>query len=70
MARKKIAGYTFVAKNPSEARGIRKTLRAMGAQFEFKPAGKRRKKARRNPAKKKAAKRRVRRTRSKSRRRR
>jgi hypothetical protein len=61
---------TLIAKNPSEARGIRKALRAAGIKFEFKSAGKRRRKARRNPAKKKTAKRRVRRTRSKSRRRR
>lgn len=57
----------MTAKNPSEARGIRKALRAVGATFEFKTAGKRRrKKAKRNPAKKKKAQR----SRSKSRRRR
>lgn len=68
-----MAARRLIAKNPSEARGIRKAfsaLRAAGVKFksEFKTAGKRRKKARRNPAKKKSAKRR--RTRSKSRRRR
>lgn len=57
---------TLIAKNPSEARGIRKALKAAGLKFEFKTAGKRRKKARRNPAKKKSAKRRARRTRSKA----
>jgi hypothetical protein len=56
---------TLTAKNPSEARGIRKALRAVGAKYEFKTAGKRRRKAKRNPAKKRA-----RRSRSKSRRRR
>ena len=68
-----MAVKTLTAKNPSEARGIRKALRAVGAKFEFKTAGKRRKKAKRNPAKKtkkKASAKRVRRTRSKSRRRR
>jgi len=63
---------TLTAKNPSEARGIRKALRAAGIKFEFKSAGKRTRKPKRNPAKKKKAKakRPVRRTRSKSRRRR
>jgi hypothetical protein len=62
---------TLTAKNPSEARGIRKGLRAAGIKFEFKTAGKRRRKAKRNPAKKKkAGKRKARRTGSKSRRRR
>jgi len=42
---------TLVAKNPSEARGIRKALKAAGIKFEFKATrgGKRRKK--RNPKK-------------------
>jgi len=59
---------TLTAKNPSEARGIRKALRAVGLKFEFKTAGKRRKKAKRNPTKKRKAGKR--RTRRKSRRRR
>jgi hypothetical protein len=40
---------TLTAKNPSEARGIRKALRAAGIKFEFKSAGKRHKKPKRNP---------------------
>jgi hypothetical protein len=63
-----MAVRTLTAKNPSEARGIKKALRAMGAKFEFKTAGKRRKKAKRNPTKKRKTGKR--RTGSKSRRRR
>jgi len=40
----------LTAKNPSEARGIRKALRAAGIKFEFK--SKRRATKKRNPAKK------------------
>jgi len=47
---------TLTAKNPSEARGIRKALRAAGIKFEFKSAGKRRRKARRNPVRKRRSK--------------
>lgn len=58
---------SLVAKNPSEALGIRKALRAAGIKFKFKSAGKPRRKAKRNPAPKKKA---LRRTKGKSRRRR
>jgi hypothetical protein len=42
---------TLVAKNPSEARGIRKALKAMGLKFEFKSPSRRPAKKKRNPAK-------------------
>ena len=41
---------TIVAKNPSEARGIRKALKAAGLKFEFKSTRGRGKKKKRNPA--------------------
>lgn len=45
---------TLVAKNPSEARGIRKALKAAGIKFEFKSTrGGKRKAKKRNPAKRK-----------------
>ena len=49
--RKENSMRTLVAKNPSEARGIRKALKAAGMKFEFKStrAGVRKK---RNPSKK------------------
>jgi hypothetical protein len=45
-------GRTLTAKNPSEARGIRKALRAAGIKFEFKSGKKRKSTKKRNPAKK------------------
>lgn len=49
----RIQGKRLIAKNPSEARGIRKALRAAGFKFEFKSGKKRRRKStkKRNPAK-------------------
>lgn len=44
---------TLIAKNPSEARGIRKALRAAGLKFEFKSAGKKRRRV--NPKRKRNA---------------
>ena len=41
----------LTAKNPSEARGIRKALRALGQKYEFRAVGNGRAK-KRNPAKK------------------
>jgi len=43
---------TLTAKNPSEARGIRKALRAAGIKFEFKSTRRGGKTKKRNPAKK------------------
>ena len=45
-----MAAKTLVAKNPSEARGIRKALKAAGVKFEFKSTRGRKKK--KNPARK------------------
>lgn len=47
---------TLVAKNPSEARGIRKALKAMNVKFEFTSAGKGTRHAKANPKKKRARK--------------
>jgi hypothetical protein len=55
---------TLTAKNPSEARGIRKALKAVGMKYEFKAMRPGRRK--RNPAKKKGKKKTTRRRSSRS----
>lgn len=47
---------TLTAKNPSEARGIRKALKAAGVKFEFKTTRRRAVKKKRNPVKRRGTK--------------